>query len=203
VVDRREAGALAVLAVAGAFVAFWRLSTPGWGVDEVIYAEAAGAYAAGEFVLNRGHAWLAKELMGLSILAFGDGELGARLPGTLLGFLTGFVLWALARRLAGTVSGVVAAGLWWLLPLSPGTTVIRLDRYGILEPPMVFFATLALLFAVDGRWPPACAWGSRRRRSSPARQSRPRSRSRRSGWRGRSCGGSRTWRPWAPRRLPA
>ena len=35
--------ALGVVALLGAFVAYWRLTTPGWGVDEVIYAEAAEA----------------------------------------------------------------------------------------------------------------------------------------------------------------
>lgn len=144
---QRQGAVLVVLAALGAFVAFWRLDVPGWGVDEVIYAEAAEAYARGEFELNRGHAWLSKLLMAGSIRLLGDGELAVRLPGAALGFLTGLVLWALGRRLAGPAAGLVAAGLWWLLPLAPGTALLRFDRYGNLEPAMLFFGALALLAA--------------------------------------------------------
>lgn len=145
--SRRHAYALVVLAALGAFVAFWRLAVPGWGVDEVIYAEAAEAYARGDFTLNRGHAWVSKLLMAGSIRLLGDGEIAVRLPGAAAGFLTGFALWALARRLAGPIAGLVAAGLWWLLPVAPGTTVLRIDRYGNLEPAMLLFGALALFFA--------------------------------------------------------
>ena len=142
--------ALVILAALGAFVAFWRLSTPGWGVDEVVYAEAADAYGRGDFSLNRGHAWLSKELIAVSTALLGDGELGVRLPGAIAAFLTGFVVWALARRVGGEVAGLAAAGVWWLLPQAPGVHLIRLDRYGMLEPPMVLFGSLALYAA--WRW---------------------------------------------------
>ena len=135
---------------------FWRLDVHGWGVDEVTYSQAGAAYVEGDFSPNRGHAWLAKELMGLSMSALGSNEVGVRLPGAVLGFATGFVLYALARRMAGPIAGLGAAAVWWLLPQAPGVHPIRLDRYGMLEPPMMFFAASALLAAwmwgETGRW---------------------------------------------------
>lgn len=144
----RERLPLVIVAVGGAFASFWRLATAGWGVDEVTYTEAGEAYLAGDFSLNRGHAWFAKELIGASVKLFGRNEIAVRTPGALLGFLTGFLIYALVRRLGGTsLASVASAGIWWLLPQAPGVHLIRLDRYGMLEPPMMFFAVAALLSA--------------------------------------------------------
>lgn len=160
---RTEALRLGAVAAVGAFVAFWRLGVLGWGVDEIVYAEAGRAYARGDFSLNRGHGWLSKELIGLSTRLIGDGEIGVRLPGAVLGFLTGFVLYALARRLGGPRAALVAGALWWLLPQAPGVHPVRLDRYGTLEPAMTFFAVAALYAAWrwgergDWRWGVAAA----------------------------------------------
>ncbi|MFP5326064.1 MAG: glycosyltransferase family 39 protein, partial [Acidimicrobiia bacterium] len=104
----RERLPLVIVAVGGAFASFWRLATAGWGVDEVTYAEAGEAYLAGDFRLNRGHAWFAKELIGASVKLFGRNELAVRAPGALLGFLTGFLIYALVRRLGGTSLASVA-----------------------------------------------------------------------------------------------
>ncbi|MBK9180820.1 MAG: glycosyltransferase family 39 protein [Acidimicrobiales bacterium] len=147
---RAQAVALVALLAVASFVLLFRLGTAGWSVDEPVYRDAGRAYVDGDFSTNREHPLLAKLLIGVSLQVAGDGEVGTRLPAALSGLVVGLALLGLGSRMAGRWAGLAAAGLWWLLPVAPGTIVGRIDRYGLLEPPMLAFGTLALYLA--WRW---------------------------------------------------
>lgn len=154
--DRGEVAGLALSAALGAFVFFWRLTTPSVVNDELVYRRAAAQYVRGVFEVNTEHPPLAKLVVGVSHLLLGGTVFADRFAGALLGFATGFVVVATAYRLVGSPRVAVAAGLlWWLLPVSPGITHVHVARSVYLDGPMLFFlaaSTLAATAAVrDGR----------------------------------------------------
>ena len=130
------------------FSGLWKLGTADWGIDEVIYREAGNAYLTGDYSANPEHPPLAKQIIGVSSALLGSSIWAVRLPGVLLALGTGFVLFALGRRMGGRVAGVAAAAIWLLLPLAPPPMDISITRYGMLEPAMVFLSSVALY----------CAW---------------------------------------------
>jgi 4-amino-4-deoxy-L-arabinose transferase-like glycosyltransferase len=125
-------------------VCLWRLGTATVGVDEPSYADAGWGYVHGDWSQNIGHPLLAKQVLGLSQLVFGRGLWGIRLPGAVFALVTGLFLYDLGRRLVSRWVGLVAVVLWFALPQSPGTNVIRVDRYAVLEPAVVAFGVLSL-----------------------------------------------------------
>ena len=132
----------------GAVTLLANLSVAAVSVDEPGYLAAGADYVAGAATLNLEHPYLAKQLIGISQAVLGESLLAGRLPGVGAAALTGMVVFAVGREVAGRWAGLVAAGLWLGLPQAPGTIVLRLDRYAVLEPPMVLFSMLAVLLAL-------------------------------------------------------
>lgn len=146
-----------LLAAAGCWLAFARLSVPAWGVDEPVYARAGLAYWHGDFGLNPEHPPLGKYLIGASEAAFGSTVGAARLPGALALLGSGLLLWAWLSRVGPRWSGPVAAALTWTLPVlagfpealdeSPATAAMA--RAALLEP---VAAVLGLAALAAGWW---------------------------------------------------
>ncbi len=145
---------LAVL-VWGLYQSFWNLAAANLNADEPIYRDAGWAYVHGDFALNREHPPVAKYVIGLSQLVFGQGELGPRIAAASTVILGGAILYFWLRREIGWPGALFTAGAWMLLPhgMSSG---VRLDRFGLLEPFMVFFAIAA--FAAAWRWFRTRSW---------------------------------------------
>ena len=154
--------ALAGLFAAGVFVSLYRVGTPSLILDEYFYRAAGLAYVAhGDFALNHEQVFFAKDLFGVSQLIFGSGLTAARVPAALAGLLTGVVLFAFGRRVAGLVAGAAAFAAWTLLPHPiygdfGNLAVIRMERYALLDPVMVLFLTIAL--ACGWRWIQTGGW---------------------------------------------
>ena len=142
------AAACAVLLGAALVVLLANLTVATAGVDEVTYARAGWDYVHGDRPSNREHPFLSKLVLGGSQLLLGQTLLGVRLPGVLFAAATGLLVGWLGWRLAGRWAGLAGAALWLLPPQAPGSVVLRLDRYGALEPPMVFFMMLGCVLAV-------------------------------------------------------
>lgn len=122
---RRPLPVLLLIAVAAQILFAWRVTTPSKLMfDEVHYVPAARTLAALARPANIEHPLLAKELIALGIMMFGDGPLG----------------WRTLSTLAGTavVAGVFA--LLWLGTKQSGT--------GRLRPAVVGAACAALNFTV-------------------------------------------------------
>jgi 4-amino-4-deoxy-L-arabinose transferase-like glycosyltransferase len=140
--------ASAVVAAAVGVCLFARLGTATVGVDELVYTSAGWAYVHGDATQNLEHPYLAKQLIGLSQLAFGRTVVGARVVGAVLAAVTTLLVLELGRRLGGRWTGLGAAALFGVLPQAPGTNVVRLDRVAALESAMVAALVLSLLLAV-------------------------------------------------------
>jgi hypothetical protein len=153
--SRGAVGALAALGVAGLFVYFFRLGTPTWLGDEVVYRDAGYQYVHGKFELALENPPLAKYVLGLAQVAFGSGHFVVRAPAALAGLLTGVVLFLFGRREAGIWAGVLALALWVLLPrpelVGPyDLGQVKIDRYARQEVFMAFLTAVALL--AGWRW---------------------------------------------------
>jgi 4-amino-4-deoxy-L-arabinose transferase-like glycosyltransferase len=155
--------------VLAAFVYLFRLGTPSWVTDELTYRFAAHQYIGnGVFGANREHPFLAKDILGVFQGLLGTSTADLRLGSALAGLLTGGVLFALGRRMAGLGAGLVAFALWAFLPHplpSPFGDVgpIKLERFGLLDTFMVFFSAVGLwlgwLWVETGRWRAAVGSG--------------------------------------------
>ena len=143
---------LAVLSL-GAYVAFFRLGIGDWAVDEAIYSSVGLLYvSANDFSTNQEHPFLVKYILGVSQIVLGSEEAGAvRIPAATAALLTGLVLFAFARRVAGYWTGVLALALWTISPL-----VLVFGRKATLEIFLAFFATLALY--LGWRWAETRSW---------------------------------------------
>lgn len=158
--------ALAAIALAGLFVAYWHIGRQSPYVDEFTYTRAGWAYVHGVLTDNLQHPPTAKYLFGLAQLVVGEGVLGPRLVAATASFGTGVVLFAWLRRPVGHWGALLAAGLWWLTPRGDSPTwtdvasgtAARIDRLALLEPVMTFFAVAALAAA----W----QWAARPRRAA-------------------------------------
>ncbi len=145
---RRPSVRLAVGGLA-AFTYLWRLGVPSWNRDEFVYASAGRQYIAGHAGYNLEHPPLGKYLIGASEVLFGHGPTGARLAAVSAAFVTGLVLAALARRVAGDGAALLTFALWVALPKP--TAGLRVDRLAMLDVFATGFATLAVLLAVRHR----------------------------------------------------
>ncbi|WP_440708081.1 glycosyltransferase family 39 protein [Herbiconiux sp. YIM B11900] len=139
----------------GLYQSFWNLGAANLNADEPIYREAGWAYVHGDFALNREHPPVAKYLIGLAQLVFGHGELGPRIAAASTVVLGAAILYLWLRLEIGRAGALFAAGAWMLLPHGVSSGV-RLDRFGLLEPFMVFFAIAA--FASAWRWFRTRSW---------------------------------------------
>ena len=130
--------ALAGVGLLGVFSAFWRLDRSDWKLDEDAYARAGWALVHDGVDPNLGHPPFAKLLFGGAQVVLGRDLLAVRTVSA-VGFLIAMaVLFAFGRRVAGWWTGIVAAGLFAVLPRSMvvgGWSVadLRIDRYGLLE----------------------------------------------------------------------
>ncbi|MBX3284434.1 MAG: hypothetical protein KF703_03745 [Actinobacteria bacterium] len=137
-VPRGGAAALAGVGALAVWSALWRLDRSDWKLDEDAYAQA-GWYLVHDGVdPNRGHPPLAKLLFGAAQVAFGRDLTSVRAVAALGFLLSVAVLFLVGRRIGGWWTGVVAAGLFALLPRTMvvgGWTVgdVRIDRYALLE----------------------------------------------------------------------
>ncbi len=137
-VPRGGAAALAGAGVAAVWSALWRIDRSDWKLDEAAYAQA-GWYLVHDGVdPNQGHPPLAKLAFGASQVVFGRDLTSVRAVAA-VGFLASVaLLFVLGRRMGGWWTGVVAAGLFVVLPRTMvvgGWTVgdVRIDRYALLE----------------------------------------------------------------------
>lgn len=139
------------------FISLCHLTVPPWHTDENYYALIADDYRAGVFDPGEPFPPVSIYILALSRSLLGDTLLASRLPAALLSMGTGIVLFLAVRRMVGQWGGLFAAVLWFTLPHAGGGA--RLERYGLLEPAMMFFGSLGLYFGwrwinEDGRWWP-------------------------------------------------
>ncbi|WP_426571050.1 ArnT family glycosyltransferase [Aquihabitans sp. McL0605] len=130
--------ALAAVGLLGVFSAFWRLDRADWKLDEDAYAQAGWVLVHQGIDPNLGHPPFAKLLFGGAQVVLGQ-NLAAVRTVSALGFLGAIaVLFVFGRRVAGWWTGIVAAGLFAVVPRTMvvgGWQVaeLRIDRYGMLE----------------------------------------------------------------------
>ena len=148
----RAAVLVAVLLLA-AYTAFFRLGLEDWRTDEPLYRKAGLAYVRdGNFNPNQEHPFLAKYILGVTQVVSGSSDAAAvRIPAATATLLTGLVLFAFARRVAGYWVGVVALALWTISPLT-----LDFGRDATLEVFLIFFSTLALY--LGWRWAEGGSW---------------------------------------------
>jgi len=144
---------LAILLL-GAYVAFFRLGVNDWHPDELVYRDAGLEYVRdNDFSANQEHPFLVKYILGITQVVLGSSEAGAvRIPAAATALLTGLILFAFARRVAGYWTGVLALALWVVSPLT-----LSIGRLAILEVFLGFFSTLALY--LGWRWAETSSWG--------------------------------------------
>jgi 4-amino-4-deoxy-L-arabinose transferase-like glycosyltransferase len=157
---------VALLAGWALFQNLWRLGAANWMADEPVYSRAGWLYVHGSVAYNLEHPLLAKYLIGLSELLFGNtGAVAMRLPAALASLATGALLWWWVRQEADPWTALLCAGLWALLPrwvdhdFGP-----RVDRFALLDPFLAGFAVACLYagwrWARTGRWRWAVATGA-------------------------------------------
>jgi 4-amino-4-deoxy-L-arabinose transferase-like glycosyltransferase len=141
----------------------WRLGAGNWASDEKLYAEVGWEYVHGRVTRNMEHPPLAKYLIGAFEVVFGHSAGGARAAAVAATLGTALVLWRWAWREAGWWCGVLAGGMWLLLPHRADGLGQRLDRYAMLDPFVACAAVLALYcgwrWSRGGRWPWVLATG--------------------------------------------
>src|SRR5829696_2017679 len=154
-VDQRALRAFVLIAVLlfAAYTAFFKLGIEDWRVDEPTYREAGLAYVQDyDFSSNREHPFLAKYILGVTQIMFGSSDAEVvRIPAAVACLLTGLVLFAFARRVAGYWVGVLALALWTISSLT-----LAFGRFATLEIFLRFFSTLALY--LGWRWAEGGSW---------------------------------------------
>lgn len=165
--DRRFVLGAVGVAVLAAWAYLPHLTTSTLLIDERVYLEAGQQYVDGDVALNREHPPLAKLLFGLVGRALGEPVLGGRLVGVAAGVAIAVAVFVLVRRMAGRGWGLVAAGLWVVLPHTLRMADLawggfdRLDRYAMLDPVATALAMWALVAAVH--------WSDEAAREPPGR----------------------------------
>ncbi len=151
VINPKNGWRLAHLGVFGLVteVAFANLGTADGAPDEFTYRTCGEAYVHGAFACNLEHPLLAKEILGIGSLVFGDGIAAARATTALVAIATAIFCYLFCRDVAGRGAGLLAAGMWGLLPqvgLENGTTLeaVRIDRFALLDPYVAAFFAMAL-----------------------------------------------------------
>lgn len=146
--------ALLGLLLLSGYVHLARLSAVDWKDDEVGYRNAGVAYTQGDFTLNREHPFLVKYLYGAAERLWGDGSPTAvRLVSGVAAILTGLVLVAFVRHVAGTWTGLLAGLLWTVLPhpvqlgVRAESVAPKLERIANLEAVTVLLLTIATFAA--------------------------------------------------------
>ena len=149
-----ELGVLVLTIAVSAFAHLHRLGTTTPLLDELTYQQS-GYDAVRGTVTAPAQPYLARHLFGLTQLVLGEGVVAARTVSAVASILTGVLLFALGRRIAGWWAGLGAFALWSVLPQATrapdgSVTMLKLGRSALLEPLMVLFVVLALLLC--WRW---------------------------------------------------
>jgi hypothetical protein len=144
-----EIALVALVFAWGLVQAFANLGAANLNADEPIYLSAGWAYVHGDFSSNREHPPTAKYLLGLAQLLLGEGELAGRVAVGVIVILGGAILYLWLRTEIAWPGALFAAGSWMILPHGVSSGV-RLDRFAVLEPIMVFFSIAA--FAAAWMW---------------------------------------------------
>jgi hypothetical protein len=153
---RASGPAIAVVAVVwSVYQAFWNIGAANLNADEPVYLTAGWAYVHGDFSVNREHPPTAKYIIGFAQLIFGQGELAGRIAVAVSVIAGGVILYFWLRREIGWAGALFATLAWTLLPHGVSSGV-RIDRFALLEPFMVFFAIAA--FAAAWRWFRTRSW---------------------------------------------
>ncbi len=150
--------AVAVVSVWGALANLVRLGFPTVGFDEPIYAVAGWRYVhadAGPLPTGRAsnfdnfeHPPLAKYLFGLAELVAGHPSVvAARIVAALCTLATAIVLGFWLGRVAGRWTGLGAAAMVAVLPMSVPGLPFRFGRYAYLDPVAELFAVASVVLA--------------------------------------------------------
>ena len=128
----------------GAVLRLVNLNAVGLNSDEVVYAGQAASLAGNPvyvdiFPVFRAHPMLVQSLLSI-VYADGEQDSGGRVIIGLIGVATIGLTYLLGRELYGPGVGIVAAALLAVMPYH-----VIVSRQILLDAPMVFFATLALL----------------------------------------------------------
>jgi hypothetical protein len=135
---------LVLALAAGAFLRIWQINAMGYNTDEAVYAGQAAAIAGVEglkeiFPVFRAHPLLFQ--FGLSIIYhFNFNDLWGRLLAAAIGLGTIYLSYRLGRLMYSELAGALAAAFMALMPYH-----VLVSRQVLLDGPMTFFATLALL----------------------------------------------------------
>jgi 4-amino-4-deoxy-L-arabinose transferase-like glycosyltransferase len=154
-VDHRALRTIVLVSVLllAAYTAFFRLGLEDWHTDEPVYRIAGLQYVQdNNFSMNQEHPFLAKYVLGITQMVSGSSEAEVvRFPAATASLLTGLILFAFARRVAGYWVGVLALALWTISPLT-----MTFGRVATLEVFLAFFCTLALY--LGWRWAESGSW---------------------------------------------
>lgn len=131
----------------GLYQSAWNISRANMMADEPIYASAGWSYLHGDFSPNLEHPPTAKYLMGLAQLLLGEGIFAARVLEVVIVMAGGLITFLWMRREIGWYGGLLASGMWLLLPRGILDDPTRIDRLALLDPIMVFFAVAAMASA--------------------------------------------------------
>ena len=166
---RHGVAALTVVGLVGVFSAFWRIDRSDWKLDEAAYAQAGWTLVHDGVDPNLGHPPFAKLLFGGAQVLLGRNLMAVRTVSAIAFLVAIAVLFAFGRRVGGWWTGVVAAGLFAVIPRSMvvgGWSVadLRIDRYGLLEAVAGVLILIGLWLGwrwiADGGWPWAAGAGA-------------------------------------------
>lgn len=137
-----------------AFTHLYRLGGTTALLDELTYSQSGLDAVQGTYSTNASP-YLARLAFGAAQVVLGEGVEAARLVSATASIITGVVLFAFARRLAGWWAGIAAMVAWSVLPQATrapdgSLTMVKLGRAALLEPPMALFVVLAVFLA--WRW---------------------------------------------------
>src|SRR5215207_7580146 len=144
---------LLALILVGAYMAFFRLGDRDWGTDELIYRDAGLEYVRDfDFHSNLEHPFLVKYILGATQTLFHSSEAGVvRLPVATAVLMTGIILFAFAKRVAGYWTGILALALWIFSP------IMRISGRNVnLDVFVACFSSLALY--LGWRWAESSSW---------------------------------------------
>jgi len=161
-----RAAALLTVALLGVYEYFWKLGIRDWFHDEIRYLDVARAYLHGDLLPSPAlepnvHPPFAKYLFGIGHAAFGSSPADSRVVPALSGLAIAVVLFFFARHVTGFWAGVLAAGLWVLVPHPARASEFffildRYERYAILDVVAALFVVLGTFLAwrwsETGRW---------------------------------------------------
>jgi 4-amino-4-deoxy-L-arabinose transferase-like glycosyltransferase len=157
------AASLIGVALAAAFVAFFRLGTATWHFDEYFYSLLGQRFLSGQFDPRPGpHPYVGVYLIGVIPRVTGSNSSAAiRIAPALAGLATGAVLFLFARRIAGLRAGIVALATWALVPHATvmagvALTDLRIERFALFDVFMEAFVAAALY--TGWRWTQAGSW---------------------------------------------